>query len=1486
VTHQHTVTVSYVGNHGATYAQVGTFTATETQDTFGTGTGGTVDWNFAVADSALQALAGGETVVQTYQVTISDGLGDVTTQNVDITLNGVNDAPVLTPSNPNLAAIAATQGTLPGQTVASILGASVSDVDDGAQQGIAITGATNAHGSWQYSTDGGAHWTNFAAYSAGSALLLAGTDLVRFHPDGSGYGSSDTFSYVAWDQTTGTDATTASTLVSGGTTAFSVASDTAHLTVTGLDQPPVITSAPENVVVTENASYQAPVNLVQNGGFEASPNYSGWTVTKTLPSDTTSTYTGHNGGAGALIQTGGNGNDVVNFSQSFATTAGVTYAISFWVSNAYYYSGGNFIDVVWNGSTVLAEINIPSTGGYGNFVEFTVNVTGTGTTSTLDLALHNPDDFVLDDVSMVPVITPGTETTGGLITFTDADVTDTHTVTVTPLGSNYLGTFTPVKTEANGSGSITWTYTVADSAIAFLGAGQTEVQTYRVTVDDGRGGSTYQDETVTLTGVNDAPVLTVSHPSLPTLIAGPGQAAGETVATLLGGSVSDADTGAVQGIAITGSTGSHGSWQYSTDGGAHWTSFATYSAGSALLLAATDMVRFQPDGTTYGSTDTFSYVAWDQTSGTHATTASTLVNGGSSAFSSASDTATETVTAVDQPPVITSAPESVVVTQNASYQTPASLVTNGGFESNSFTGWTLAKPAGDFAGINNYSHSGNYGALIQTTGSSSSDIVQLSQSLATTAGATYAITFWVSNAYFFSGNFVDVLWNGSTVLAENNIAATGSLTAFNEYTVNVVATGATSAFEIDLHNSDDFVLDDVSVQAVATPGTESSSGKITFTDADVTDTHTITVTPQGSGYLGSFTPVKTEANGSGSITWTYTVADSVIAFLGAGQTEVQTYRVTVDDGHGGSTFQDVNVTLTGVNDAPVLTVSHPSLPTLIAGPGQAAGETVATLLGGHVSDADTGALQGIAITGSHGSWQYSTDSGAHWSNFATYSAGSALLLAATDMVRFQPDGTSNGSTDTFSYVAWDQTSGAHATTASTLVSGGTSAFSIASDTATETITAGGDQPPVNAPGPQVGTVTEGFSFTVPTGELVSNGGFESALSPAWTVVDQTGDQAGQNGNHHSGNDAGGFRTASTSPGDVVKLSQPINTVAGVSYTLSFWVLSSSPVPSGSTSFIHVLWDGTTDLTLNNMSTGGGFVEYSFNVIGTGHDTLEFDMQDYFTTISLDDVSVMANITPGIETTNGTITFTDADAGDTHTVSVAANNNIGTFTAGLGTESSNNSTGTVNWAFSATDAQIAALVGAQQSTTETYTVTINDGHGGVASQNVTVNIINPDHAPQITPGAQTGSVTEGFSYALNTTQLVADGGFEAGTNNGLGNSWTATIHGSFGDVLEDLAFPAAQAGSQSLLLWTGSDAANDVIKLTQSVANTVAGDPYTLTFFAANGNGFDPGNFIHVLWNNQTVLSLSAIPASDFNNFVEYSATLVGTGTTSTLEFDF
>lgn len=92
------------------------------------------------------------------------------------------------------------------------------------EQGIAIIGANQNNGTWQYSTSDGSVWSNFGATSSKSALLLA-SDLatrLRFLPK-KNFNGSVGFTFLAWDQTSGSNGTTASTAVRGGVSAFSLA---------------------------------------------------------------------------------------------------------------------------------------------------------------------------------------------------------------------------------------------------------------------------------------------------------------------------------------------------------------------------------------------------------------------------------------------------------------------------------------------------------------------------------------------------------------------------------------------------------------------------------------------------------------------------------------------------------------------------------------------------------------------------------------------------------------------------------------------------------------------------------------------------------------------------------------------------------------------------------------------------------------------------------------------------------------------------------------------------------------------------------------------------------------------------------------------------------------------------------------------------------------------------------------------------------------
>ncbi len=155
--------------------------------------------------------------------------------------------------------------------------------------------------------------------------------------------------------------------------------------------------------------------------------------------------------------------------------------------------------------------------------------------------------------------------------------------------------------------------------------------------------------TSAVANVNDAPVLTAAAPTLTPITEDDTVSAGESVASILGNSLSDVDAGALQGIALRGVTGSSGKWQYSTSAGSTWADVGTVSETSALLLRSTDLVRWLPDGT-FGTTAEISYHGWDQTAGSAGTKVSVVTRGGTAAYSSATESASLNVQSVNDAP--------------------------------------------------------------------------------------------------------------------------------------------------------------------------------------------------------------------------------------------------------------------------------------------------------------------------------------------------------------------------------------------------------------------------------------------------------------------------------------------------------------------------------------------------------------------------------------------------------------------------------------------------------------------------------------------------------------------------------------------------------------------------------------------------------------------------------------------------------------------
>src|SRR5258706_1977796 len=204
-----------------------------------------------------------------------------------------------------------------------------------------------------------------------------------------------------------------------------------------------------------------------------------------------------------------------------------------------------------------------------------------------------------------------------------------------------------------------------------------------------------------------------------------------------------------------------------------------------------------------------------------------------------------------------------------------------------------------------------------------------------TTDATGGVAGTVTWTYTVANNATDNLAVGQTATEKFTVTVSEGQGGTATQRVTITINGTNEAPTISGGSTTGTGAFSEAANPPAWTATDGANGSIAFADVDLSDAHTVSQAAPifawsggtlSAGQISALTSASTLAltktdstgTGSGSVAWNYSAQDKTFDFLAAGQTLAVTYAVTVDDGHGFTTSQNVVVTVTGTNDAPVI----------------------------------------------------------------------------------------------------------------------------------------------------------------------------------------------------------------------------------------------------------------------------------------------------------------------------------------------------------------------------------------------------------------------------------------------------------------------------------------------------------------------------------------------------------------------------------------
>ncbi|MCF6776440.1 VCBS domain-containing protein [Thiotrichales bacterium 19X7-9] len=558
------------------------------------------------------------------------------------------------------------------------------------------------------------------------------------------------------------------------------------------------------------------------------------------------------------------------------------------------------IQALGQGDTLTDTITVISNDGTTQ--DITITITGTNDDPTIS---GNTTGSVTEDAA-------ATLTTSGTLTISDTDTGEAI------FNAEIIsGTYGSLSIEADGD----WSYSADNSqtAIQALGDGDTLTDTITVTSADG----TTQTITITITGTDDAPVISGDITGLIT------EDAASTLTASGSLTISDIDTGentTFVAETITGSYGNlsideNGDWSYSADN----SQAAIQALGQDDTLTDTITVTSN-DGITQDITITITGTNDDPTISGNTTGTVT-----EDAAATLTISGTLTISDTDTDEAIFNAE-----TVTGSYGN-ITIATNGDWSYSADNSQTIIQALGD--------------------GDTLTDTITITSADGTTQTITITIT-GTDDAPVISGDITGLI----TEDAASTLTASGSLTISDidtgESTTFVAETiiGSYGNLSIDENGdwsysadnsqaaiqalgqddtltdtitviSNDGTTQDITITITGTNDDPTISGNTTGSvtedaAATLTTSGTLTISDTDTGEAtfnaetisGTYGSLSIEADGD----WSYSADNSQTAIqaLGDGNTLTDTITVTSDDG----TTQDIIITITGTNDAPVAVV--------------------------------------------------------------------------------------------------------------------------------------------------------------------------------------------------------------------------------------------------------------------------------------------------------------------------------------------------------------------------------------------------------------------------------------------------------------------------------------------------------------------------------------------------------------------------------------